>query len=138
MSRRHNSHIIEVSDAHISEDVLAKPAYQVSKPDLKKLLAQSQYKSENQGIYIAKYSSHHENDDTYDAIGTYDDYLDQSMNDYLKHFDNTREAAKKHFHQEMTVRYFIDEYIALLHRKFENHQDPDSLVMITAYEKEID
>ncbi|MHA8137582.1 hypothetical protein ACYATM_00395 [Lactobacillaceae bacterium Scapto_B20] len=132
-----NSRIVELADSGLSADLMATPAIDVDKKQLRDLIYQSQYKSENQGIYVAKHSSYDRSTDTYDAEEPYDQYLDHTIDAYLAKFDSIRDGAKMHFHREMSVGYFIEEFIAQLHRKFENHQDQGSLVMVDGYEKEL-
>ncbi|MEJ6399834.1 hypothetical protein [Nicoliella lavandulae] len=132
-----NLRIVELADSGLPSDLMAQPAVNQPAKKLRELLYKSQYKSENQGIYVAKYASYHKDSDTYDAEQPYDQYLDQAIDAYLKQFDSIRTDAKAHFHREMSVGYFIERFIAQLHRKFENHQDADSLVMVDGYEKEL-
>ncbi|MBW1605123.1 hypothetical protein [Lactobacillus sp. Sy-1] len=132
-----NLRIVELADSGLPVDLMAMPAINVDKAKLHDLLYQSQYKSENQGIYIAKHASYHPDSDTYDAEEPYDQYLDHAIDAYLADFEGVRKAAEQHFHREMSVGYYIELFIAQLHRKFENHQDSDSLVMVDGYEKEL-
>ncbi|MHA8110304.1 hypothetical protein ACYATP_02125 [Lactobacillaceae bacterium Melli_B4] len=132
-----NLRIVELVDSGLPKDLMAKPAIDIDKKQLRNLIYQSQYKSENQGIYVAMYNSYDPQTDTYDAEEPYDQYLDHAIDEYLTEFDSIRDGAMKYFHREMSIGYFIEEFIARLHRKFENHQDQGSLVMVDGYEKEL-
>ncbi|UQS87390.1 hypothetical protein MOO44_04350 [Nicoliella spurrieriana] len=132
-----NLRIVELADGGLDQAVMAQPAVDLPTKQLADLLYRSQYKSENQGIYVAPYESYHADSDTYDAQEPYDQYLEHMIADYLGEFATIREEAQRHFHREMSVGYYVELFIARLHRKFENHQDVGSLVMVDGYEKEL-
>ena len=89
-------------------------------------------------MYVAHYNSFDPSDQTFDADLPYDQWLDQYANQFIGDFNSIRTAEKKHFHLEMTVRYFVDYFVAMLHTqfKYENHQNRGQLVFINSYEKE--
>ncbi|UQS84520.1 hypothetical protein MOO46_04500 [Apilactobacillus apisilvae] len=121
--RKHNQHINELSDSNLSKKDLNKKAIEYDIEDLKRMIHETQGK--HQELYVARLD-----DENINNLISYDDYLIEFVNDYAKSFDQIRTGAKNHFHQEMTAGYFIDECIALLHRKFENHQDKNSMVTV--------
>ncbi|TPR18899.1 hypothetical protein DY138_04600 [Apilactobacillus timberlakei] len=132
--RRHNQHIMELADSNLSKDALTQPAINFDKADIKKMIRQTQ--NEYNDLYVARFDSNDSND-VFKISQSYDEYLNDFIDDYLKKFYSIREIAKIHFHQEMTLGYCIDECIALLHRKFENHQDKDSMVTVDSKGKMI-
>ncbi|TPR18171.1 MULTISPECIES: hypothetical protein [Apilactobacillus] len=125
--RRHNQHIMELADSNLSKSALTQPAINFDKADIKKMIRQTQNKHDD--LYVAKFDSQDSNE-VFKIIQSYDEYLNTFIDDYLNGFNDVREFAKLNFHQEMTLGYCIDECIALLHRKLENHQDKDSLVTV--------
>lgn len=125
--RRHNQHIKELSDSNLSKDDLIKPAINFDKSEIKKMIQKTQKQYDD--LYVAGFDSE-DNDGNFTVMKSYNEYLNDFINDYLKDFNNIREIAKLHFHQEMTLGYCIDECIALLHRRFENRQDKDSMVTV--------
>ncbi|WP_105956550.1 hypothetical protein [Apilactobacillus quenuiae] len=125
--RRHNEHIIELADSNLSKDDLTQLAINFDKSAIKKMILQTQINDDN--LYVAKFDS--ENGyNLFKVTQSYNEYLNDFIDAYLKKIDSVREIAKVHFHQEMTLGYCIDECIALLHRKFENHQDEGSMVTV--------
>lgn len=141
LTNQEHHHIVELKDSKLpieQADVLKKAAKDVSKHTLKKLLIQSQYKAVNEGYYVAHKDSYDPSDQTYDADLPYDQWLYQEADKFIANFDEIRAAAKKHFHTEMTVRYYVAYFIALLHTKFinENHQHRGKLIWVNSYEKE--
>lgn len=125
--RRHNQHIMELSDSNLSKEDLTKPAINFDKSEIKKMIKKTQ-NSHNE-LYVAKFDSQ-DSDETFAVSQNYNDFLDDFIDNYLNDFKSIHRTAKLHFHQEMTLGYCIDECIALLHRKFENHQDKDSMVTV--------
>ena len=141
LTNQEHHHITELKDSRLpTEDpkLLQKPAKDVDRSVLKKLMIKSQYKDVNEGYYVAHKSSYDPSDQTYDADLPYDQWLDQYADQFLRNFDQIRHAARVHFKSEMTVRYVIDYFIAMLHTQFvnENHQHRGKLIWVNGYEKE--
>ena len=141
LTNREHHHITELADSKLPvehADLLKKFAKNVDRATLKKLMIKSQYKDVNEGYYVAHKSSYDPSDQTYDADLPYDQWLDEYADRFLNNFDQIRHAARQHFHTEMTVRYFVDYFIAMLHTQFvnENHQHRGKLIWVNGYEKE--
>ncbi|XIF19408.1 MAG: hypothetical protein AJITA_00051 [Acetilactobacillus jinshanensis] len=141
LTNHEHHHITELKDSKLPvehADLLKKSAKDVDHKTLKKLMIKSQYKDVNEGYYVAHKSSYDPSDQTYDADLPYDQWLDEYADKFIKNFDRIRQAHQQHFHTEMTVRYFVDYFIAMLHTQFvnENHQNRGKLIWVNGYEKE--
>ena len=141
LTNHEHHHIVELKDSKLPAehaDLLKQYAKDVDQKTLKKLMIKSQYKAVNEGYYVAHADSYDRTDQTYDADLPYDQWLYGYADQFLQNFDQIRQAARQHFHTEMTVRYFIDYFIAMLHTQFvnENHQNRGKLIWVNSYEKE--
>ncbi|MCK8624925.1 hypothetical protein [Apilactobacillus xinyiensis] len=132
---KHNSHIHELASADFSVAMLGKPATEFDKDDIKSMIYSTQEHSDM--LYVAYHDSFDVNSGLYSCLKSYTEFLKDDIDTYVARFNEIKRGAKTYFHQEMTLGYFIDLYISFLHRKFENHQDDGSLVMINSNGQEI-
>ncbi|MCK8607099.1 hypothetical protein [Apilactobacillus ozensis] len=125
---KHNSHIKELIDADFSLDILCKKAIDLDKDKIKSMIYSTQ--QNDNSVYVAYHNTFNSKSGLYSRLKSYKEFLKEDIDNYVDKFNEIENGARMYFHQEMTVGYFIDLYISFLHRKFENHQDKNSLVMI--------